>query len=82
MQNLPFNEVYVSKPNLFLSKIKTALKIITSKSSIVIIGNEVETFNISKTATINSCSQLVANLSHIRHKEAVIQSTVNELIAN
>lgn len=82
MQNLPFNEVYQSKPNQFLSKVKTALKIITSKSSIVIIGKEVELYNIGKTDTINSCTKLVNTLSNIRHHEAVISATVNELISN
>lgn len=82
MQNLPFNEVETTPFESFLFKLQAAWKIITSKNSIAVIGKEVYIAGYSKTETINKASNIVTSLSSIRHHEAVIQATVNELIAN
>lgn len=82
MQNLPFNEVETTPLDLFVSKLKTAWKMMTSKNAIVIIDKDVHIFNLSQTQTISSATNLVANLSNIRHQEAVISAAVNELILN
>lgn len=82
MQNqLPFTEEITTPLDLFISKIKIAYKVITSKKSIIIIDKNHHIFGHDKTEVINSASYLVHTLSRIRHQEAVISATVNELIA-